>query len=215
MTLLEVTVAWGTQVLSVGHVEVRQGFTIGDGGDLVVPNVPKTAIDVHADTRLSLEVEGLAIDVVAVAPSAQPSRGILAACANGATAAIALSFVGHITLLGTMASFMPPPRTDEIPREQLLAMMTLMDAASERADEPEPIRSATLGSDLVSTSEEVELWQAERDDADALARTTPARTGVVTGASLMIVGAAGIAFSLQGAGASAALTYSVMCTNQK
>src|SRR5690606_304945 len=43
---VEVKVRWGTQVLSLSHLERGKGFAIGEGGDFVVPELEggKTSI---------------------------------------------------------------------------------------------------------------------------------------------------------------------------
>ncbi len=50
---VEVRVRWGTQVLSLTHLEAGQGFSIGEGGDFVVPDALKTAI---VETRMGSSV---------------------------------------------------------------------------------------------------------------------------------------------------------------
>ncbi len=41
---VEVKVRWGTQVLSVSHLEAGKGFSIGEGGDFVLPDAMKMPI---------------------------------------------------------------------------------------------------------------------------------------------------------------------------
>ncbi|HVJ89541.1 MAG TPA: hypothetical protein VM580_07030, partial [Labilithrix sp.] len=41
---VEVKVRWGTQVLSVAHLETGKGFAVGDSGDFVLPDSPRMQI---------------------------------------------------------------------------------------------------------------------------------------------------------------------------
>ena len=45
---VEVKVRWGTQVLALHHLKSNRGFTIGEGGDFVVPTLSATSIVKHA-----------------------------------------------------------------------------------------------------------------------------------------------------------------------
>jgi len=44
---VEVRVRWGAQVLSLSHLDAGQGFSVGEGGDFVVPDTMKTPIVEH------------------------------------------------------------------------------------------------------------------------------------------------------------------------
>jgi len=44
---VEVRIRWGAQVLSLTHLDARTGFSIGDGGDFVLPDRMKTPIVEH------------------------------------------------------------------------------------------------------------------------------------------------------------------------
>ncbi|MBX3229659.1 MAG: AgmX/PglI C-terminal domain-containing protein [Labilithrix sp.] len=168
---VEVKVTWGAQVLSVNHLETGKGFSIGEGGDFVVPNTMKSdvvgvrggqwfvsvpagatatvknrgespaplqagdEIDVREGMRVSIEIEGVTLDVSAVRAGKKFKVGFLASLATGAAAAIGLSFVGHTAIVAAMALFMPSMNADDaegISREQLLSMQALLDASADR-----------------------------------------------------------------------------------
>lgn len=132
--ILEVKVTWGTQVLAVHHLAAGTRFTFGD-----------TDVDLTAGMRTSYAAEGVTIDVASVGASEKVGRGLFGWFATGTAAAIALSFVGHLTAVATMASFAPPPKEDGISREQLLAMQVLLERAAERDDAEAALETETPG----------------------------------------------------------------------
>lgn len=144
---LEVKVTWGTQVLSVRHLRSVQTFVMGDtpivldrAGAWLVAKPGSEPVAVHPELAITMEVEGVTIDVAAV-PAEKPvfASSLFTRLANSAVGMIALSFIGHLTVVMTMAAFEAPPKkpyvVEEPTTEQLRLMKALLDAAADREQE--------------------------------------------------------------------------------
>lgn len=157
---VEITVRWGAQVMAVTHLSPGKGYTLGEGGDFVLPeevlgasrvslvvargadfwvNVPgRGERRIGPSERLSLAFGAFTVDLAGVRAGKKIPLGLMARVAGGAIGAIALSFLGHSAVLASMAMFMPsmsPDDAESIDRTQLLQMQALLDASAEKEQE--------------------------------------------------------------------------------
>lgn len=141
---IEITVTWGTQVLMVKHLSPGQGFSLGEGGDFVLPEevlgAPRVALDVHVAPNETKTVTfgAFTVDIKGVRAGKKLPLSLMASLAGGALGAIALSFLGHTAILASMAMFMPTMGADDaeaIDRTQMLQMQALLNASAEKEQE--------------------------------------------------------------------------------
>ena len=154
---VEVTVRWGAQIMAVAHLSPGQGYTLGEGGDFVLPeeaiggarfllvvsragafyvNVPGEGERlVTSNEKIAVALGAFQIDVAAVRAGKKIPIGFFAQIAGGALGAIGVSLLGHTAVLASMAMFMPSIGADDaetIDRTQLLQMQALLDASAEK-----------------------------------------------------------------------------------
>jgi hypothetical protein len=60
---IEVKVRWGTQVLSLSHLEAGKGFSVGEGGDFAVPEAARTSV---VESRMGVSYAVIPHDASAV-----------------------------------------------------------------------------------------------------------------------------------------------------
>jgi hypothetical protein len=97
---------------------------------------------------VTIDFEPVTIEISSVRAGKKTPVGFLAALASGAVACIGLSFVGHAAIVASLAMFMPKMNADDadnISREQILKMQTMLNAAAER--EQEQIKDQETSSD--------------------------------------------------------------------
>lgn len=171
LDVVEVKIRWGAQVMAISHLEAGKHFSIGEGGDFVVPEAALTRlvesrgdtsvvivplgatalvnvggqhpvaakggdeITLTNETRVTIELEPVTIELATVRAGKKIPIGVFAALASGAAAAIGLSFLGHTAIVASLAMFMPTMNADDaegISREQVLKMQAMLDASAER-----------------------------------------------------------------------------------
>jgi hypothetical protein len=140
--VIEVKVRWGTQVLTLRHLDGEKGFAIGEGSDfemaarmrtsiverragaayVVIPEAatatsnggPVTGeVMLREGARVTIELDGVTIEVASVRAGRKYPVSFMAALASGAAACIGLSFVGHAAIVASLAMFMPKMNADD------------------------------------------------------------------------------------------------------
>ena len=139
MEEIEVTASFGDNPLWTRHFPAGD-LAIGDGEDCDFPGLASIVrVDRAAlarERRVAIEVERVRL-TVALGPAETLARAPLAARIDAsALASWALSALFHAALIASFALLLPRVASDEVSRDQLLAMRAYLTNAAERDDAP-------------------------------------------------------------------------------
>ena len=125
---------------------------------------------------VTIELSPVTIEIASVRAGKKVPVGFLASLASGAAACIGLSFVGHASIVASLAMFMPSMTADDaegISREQMLKMQTMLNASAER--EQEQLKNLET-SDGDPTGGGSQGGEPHKGDSGAAGTTKPVKT---------------------------------------
>ncbi len=165
-TMIEARLTWGTTIVTVKHLAVDAGVSVGENGDLFLPLEvlgsdrveligkggallsDRITVDGRSPMSPSLSLGHAAVAVFGdfavtmrlVEREHLPVGTLFEGLAVAGLGTVVLSALAHGSLIGAFALFMPAMGSDDsdaLNRDQMLRMRTYLDAAAEREKELE------------------------------------------------------------------------------
>lgn len=145
-------------------------------GELARQANPGEEIALREGVSVTIELEPVTIEMTSIRGGKKVPVSLFTALGTGATASVALSFVGHAAVVASLAMFMPTMHADDVEsigRDQILTMQAILDASAER--ETERLKEERAGSEE-PTGGGSQGGEPHKGDSGAAGTTKPVTT---------------------------------------